>query len=83
MPMIRAKSATITMTDPDTGKSISIPSVFTEFPKRVCDRLVSQGASIEDALANLREATELCLEEFPLGEVERPILTTFEIPAHA
>jgi len=44
---------------------------------------VSQGASIEEALANLREATELYLEEFPLGKVERPILTTFEIPAHA
>ena len=44
---------------------------------------VSQGKSIEEALANLREATELYLEEFPLGEVERPILTTFEIAAHA
>lgn len=44
---------------------------------------VSQGSSIEDALANLREATELYLEEFPQGEVERPILTTFEIPVHA
>ena len=44
---------------------------------------VSQGKSIEETLANLREATELYLEEFPLGEVERPILTTFEIPAHA
>jgi predicted RNase H-like HicB family nuclease len=28
---------------------------------------VSQGTSIEDALANLKEATELYLEEFPLG----------------
>ena len=44
---------------------------------------VSQGTTIEAALANLREATELYLEEFPLGEVERPILTTFEIPTHA
>lgn len=44
---------------------------------------VSQGTSIEDAVANLREATELYLEEFPLGDVERPILTTFEITAHA
>jgi len=26
----------------------------------------SQGATIEEALANLKEATELCLEEFPL-----------------
>jgi len=44
---------------------------------------VSQGETVEDALANLKEATELYLEEFPLGEVERPILTTFDIPAHA
>ena len=28
-------------------------------------RTVSQGATIEEALANLREATELYLEEFP------------------
>jgi predicted RNase H-like HicB family nuclease len=39
---------------------------------------VSQGASIEDALANLREATELYLEEFPLPDAGRPLLTTFE-----
>jgi predicted RNase H-like HicB family nuclease len=39
---------------------------------------VSQGAGIEDALANLKEATELYLEEFPLPPVGRPLLTTFE-----
>ena len=39
---------------------------------------VSQGATIEDALANLKEATELYLEEFPLPDVGRPLLTTFE-----
>lgn len=39
---------------------------------------VSQGATIEDALANLKEATELYLEEFPLPNVGRPLLTTFE-----
>jgi predicted RNase H-like HicB family nuclease len=44
---------------------------------------VSQGESVEEALANLREATELYLEEFPLPEAERPILTTFEIATHA
>jgi len=37
---------------------------------------VSQGATIEDALANLKEATELYLEEFPLPDVGRPLLTT-------
>ena len=39
---------------------------------------VSQGSTIDEALANLREATELYLEEFPVTEVSRPLLTTFE-----
>lgn len=39
---------------------------------------VSQGASIEEAVQNLREATELYLEEFPIREISRPIITTFE-----
>ncbi|MCL4534828.1 MAG: type II toxin-antitoxin system HicB family antitoxin [Bacteroidetes bacterium] len=38
----------------------------------------SQGNSIEEALANLKEATELYLEEFPIPEAGRPFLTTFE-----
>jgi predicted RNase H-like HicB family nuclease len=40
---------------------------------------VSQGSSMEEALENLREATELYLEEFPLPETDRPFLTTFEV----
>ena len=40
---------------------------------------VSQGYSIEEALANLKEATELYLEEFPFQEKPAPILTTFEV----
>ena len=43
----------------------------------------SQGATIEEALANLQEATELYLEEFPLKSSSHPILTTFEVPVHA
>ena len=39
---------------------------------------VSQGHTIEEAIANLREATELYLEEFPLPEVGQTLLTTFE-----
>ncbi|MDP9374499.1 MAG: type II toxin-antitoxin system HicB family antitoxin [Chloroflexota bacterium] len=39
---------------------------------------VSQGETIEEAIANLREATELYLEEFPLPQGPRPLLTTFE-----
>jgi predicted RNase H-like HicB family nuclease len=30
---------------------------------------VSQGSSIEEALANLKEATEVYLEEFPMPKV--------------
>lgn len=44
---------------------------------------VSQGGTIEDAVENLREATELYVEEFPLPEGPRPILTTFEVASHA
>jgi predicted RNase H-like HicB family nuclease len=44
---------------------------------------VSQGKTFEEALANLQEATELYLEEFPIAEVGQPILTTFEVAVHA
>ena len=40
---------------------------------------VSQGFTIEEAVDNLKEATELYLEEFPLKEKSHPILTTFEV----
>lgn len=44
---------------------------------------VSQGFTIEEAIANLKEATELYLEEFPLPKIEKPILTTFEVGGNA
>ena len=44
---------------------------------------VSQGKSVEKALANLKEATELYLEESPLHSTSHPILTTFEVATHA
>jgi predicted RNase H-like HicB family nuclease len=40
---------------------------------------VSQGYTIEEALENLKEATELYLEEFPIPDVPHPLLTTFEV----
>jgi predicted RNase H-like HicB family nuclease len=41
---------------------------------------VSQGPSIEEAVANLREATELYLEEFPAHEdIGRSLITTFDV----
>jgi predicted RNase H-like HicB family nuclease len=39
---------------------------------------VSQGSSIEEAIANLKEATELYLEEFPLPE-KGAILDEFNV----
>ncbi len=39
---------------------------------------VSQGYNIEEAVANLKEATELYLEDFPLPDTTRPFITTFE-----
>jgi len=43
----------------------------------------TQGESIEEAIANLREATELYLEEFPLGTVGQPLVTTFQVAERA
>ena len=39
---------------------------------------VSQGQTVDEALANLREATELFLEEFALPASEPPWVTTFQ-----
>ena len=43
----------------------------------------TQGESIEEAIENLKEATELYLEEFPLTITGRALLTTFQVAAHA
>lgn len=43
----------------------------------------SQGYTLEESIENLKEATELYLEEFPATSFEHPFLTTFEIPIHA
>ena len=43
----------------------------------------SQGDSIEDALRNLQEATEVYLEEFPIEVPAHPLITAFEVPAYA
>lgn len=42
-------------------------------------RTASQGKTIEEAANNLKEATELYLEEFLLENKERPFITTFEV----
>lgn len=43
----------------------------------------TQGETVEEALANLAEATGLYLEEFLLAVTSRALLTTFQIPGHA
>jgi len=43
----------------------------------------TQGETVEEALFNLREATELYLEEFPLVVTGRALLTSFQVPEHA
>ena len=44
---------------------------------------VSQGSTIDIAIANLKEATELYLDEFPLQETTKPLITTFEATVNA
>ncbi|MBN1423315.1 type II toxin-antitoxin system HicB family antitoxin [Candidatus Fermentibacteria bacterium] len=44
---------------------------------------VSQGSTADEAVVNLREATELYLEEFPMPETSKPILTVFEAAVNA
>jgi predicted RNase H-like HicB family nuclease len=39
---------------------------------------VSQGKTVEQAIANLKEATELYLEEFPPQSSSPPLVTVFE-----
>jgi predicted RNase H-like HicB family nuclease len=43
----------------------------------------SQGKTLEEAIDNLREATELYLEEFPLKEGRKSVITTFEVSSVA
>ena len=43
----------------------------------------TQGETLERALANLREAVELFLEEFPLKRMGASFVTTLDIPEHA
>ena len=43
----------------------------------------SQGKTIDEAVSNLKEATELYLEEFPVKEKRRTWVTTFEVAIDA
>ena len=39
---------------------------------------VSQGTTLDEAIKNLKEATELYLEEFPQPQTRHPLITSFE-----
>jgi len=43
---------------------------------------VSQGKTIEEAIKNLKEATELYLEEFPLKKASKPFVSFFEVTSY-
>ncbi|HNT39561.1 MAG TPA: hypothetical protein PKO45_10625 [Rubrivivax sp.] len=43
----------------------------------------TQGETVEEAVANLREATALYLSEFPMASRGHPVVTTFSIPERA
>ena len=45
--------------------------------------IASQGKTVEKALKNLKEATELYLEHFPLEKEAGPSITTFEVKPHS
>lgn len=44
---------------------------------------VSQGHTVEEAVNNLKEATELYLEEFPMDEFSKSLMTTFKAVVNA
>lgn len=43
----------------------------------------TQGETVEEAVANLTEATTLYLSEFPMASRGHPVVTTFSVPEHA
>lgn len=43
----------------------------------------TQGETVEEAVANLKEATALYLAEFPIVISGHAVVTTFTLPAHA
>jgi predicted RNase H-like HicB family nuclease len=43
---------------------------------------VFQGKTIEEAINNLKEATELYLEEFPMKKTSKPFVSFFEVTSY-
>lgn len=44
---------------------------------------ITQGETVEEALSNLSEATELYPEESPISIIGRSLPTSFQVPAYA
>ncbi len=74
------------------GGNLMLSRVFTALIHREKDiyvaecpevGTVSQGKTIEEALENIKEATGLYIEEFPIQDLSRPFLTTFEVAINA
>ncbi len=42
----------------------------------------TQGETLDEAVANLKEATELYLEEFPISQRGNSLVTTFDVAVH-
>jgi predicted RNase H-like HicB family nuclease len=68
MEIVMTLTAVLTL-DPDGGYIALNPETGT----------TTQGDSVPEALANLKEATELYLEEFPLETTSPALMTTFEV----
>jgi predicted RNase H-like HicB family nuclease len=43
----------------------------------------TQGETVEEAIANLKQATTLYLSEFPLATKGHPLVTMFSVPENA
>ena len=59
----------VLINDPDGGYVALNPETGT----------TTQGDTVSDALSNLKEATELYLEEFPIEAPTPALMTTFEV----
>lgn len=67
--MTKSKTFTAVMHKEDDMYIAECPEVGT----------YSQGKTVEEAVDNLKEATELYLEEFPIEKPVKSIITTFEV----
>ena len=51
--------------------------------RQVLDPIQKPIEAIDEAIENIKEATELYLEEFPVPEFSRPLITSFEVAVSA